>query len=460
MASSSHGVASMPARVMIGSEDQGDGRDDAAEAAGVREHADGKLRPDFVTRRRPRRRLCVPRAADAAIIREADEARLARRYLAAIVRLSRAQHHRPRDRDPDHRCSASSRRWRASTPTAGSSPRAVNGVAVALRRRQPLGALAAVVVVQALAHDATYDTDPLVAVPGRADPDVHRRLRAAPAPALLGYGIGLAYVIVDFSSGRIEEIAQAGAQSGFYLLAWAAGRALRGHEERRAAAERHVVRVELEREEQARAAVVEERARIARELHDAVAHSVSVMVLQAGGVRRLLGDDPAREREREALAGVEETGRQAVHELHRMLGILRKRDPGAELAPSPSLRRVGELVDQVRAAGLEAALTIAGEPARARARAGHVRLPDRAGGADQRAALRARLDRRRDRDLRPRPASSRCATTARASTARRRRRAPATASSACASAPRSSAASWRRARRRAAASLVRARLPT
>ena len=221
-------------------------------------------------------------------------------------------------------------------------------------------------------------------------------------PALVGYGIGLAYVIVDFSSGRIEEIAQAGAQSGFYLLAWAGGRALHGHEERRAAAERHVVRVELEREEQARVAVVEERARIARELHDAVAHSVSVMVLQAGGVRRLLGNDPAREREREALAGVEETGRQAVHELHRMLGILRKADPGAELAPSPSLRRVGELVDQVRSAGLETNLTIDRRAGRAAARPGHVGLPDRAGGAHERAALRARLDRRRDRHLRAR----------------------------------------------------------
>jgi signal transduction histidine kinase len=239
---------------------------------------------------------------------------------------------------------------------------AVNGVAVALRRRQPLGALAAVVIVQSFAHDQTYDTDPL-------SPFLAELILMFPVAyqlplrlALLGYGIGLAYVIVDFSSGRIQEIAQAGAQSGFYLLAWAGGRALRGHEERREAAERHVVRVELEREEQARVAVVEERARIARELHDAVAHSVSVMVLQAGGVRRLLGNDPGREREREALAGVEETGRQAVHELHRMLGILRKADPGAELAPSPSLRRVEELVTQVRSAGLDTNLTIEGEP--------------------------------------------------------------------------------------------------
>ena len=211
-------------------------------------------------------------------------------------------------------------------------------------------------------------------------------------PALLGYGIGLAYVIVDFSSGRIEEIAQAGAQSGFYLLAWAGGRALRGHEERRAAAERHVVRVELEREEQARAAVVEERARIARELHDAVAHSVSVMVLQAGGVRRLLGDDPEREREREALAGVEETGRQAVaraapHARHPAQGRPRRR-PGAVAVAAArrgarhpgARRRAGRVADDRGRAG------------RARARPRHVRLPDRAGGAHQRAALRARRD--------------------------------------------------------------------
>jgi signal transduction histidine kinase len=239
---------------------------------------------------------------------------------------------------------------------------AVNGVAVALRRRRPVIALAGVVAVQAFAHDAAYDTDPLS--PFLAELilmfTVAYELRLR--PALLGYGIGLLYVIVDFSSGRIHEIAQAGAQSGFYLLAWVMGRALRGHEERRAAAERHVVRVELEREEQARAAVFEERARIARELHDAVAHSVSVMVLQAGGVRRLLGNDPSREREREALAGVEETGRQAVQELHRMLGILRKNDDGAALAPSPSLRRVAELVEQVRSAGLDASLSVSGEP--------------------------------------------------------------------------------------------------
>ena len=306
--------------------------------------------------------MCVPRAGDAAIIREADETALARRYLAEIVRISRPQLIDLAIALPitllgvlEALARDNTGRWLTAA--------LVNGAALTFRRRSPLGALVAVVVAQALAHDATYDTDPLspflaeLILMGTVAYELQLR------PALAGLAIGLVYVVIDFSSGRIERFAQAAAQCGFYVLAWSIGRVVRGQEERRAAAERHVVRVEMEREEQARAAVVEERARIARELHDAVAHSVSVMVLQAGGVRRLLGDDPAREREREALAGVEETGRQAVGELHRMLGILRKSDPGAELAPQPSLRRVGELVDQVRAAGLEAALDVQGEPA-------------------------------------------------------------------------------------------------
>ncbi len=226
----------------------------------------------------------------------------------------------------------------------------VNGAAVALRRRYPLPALAAVVIAQALAHDQTYDTDPLS--PFLAELillfTVAYELRFR--PALAGLGIGLAYVAIDFASGRIERITQAGAQIGFYLVAWGAGRVVHGHETRAVVAE-----------EEARTAVADERARIARELHDAVAHSVSVMVLQAGAVRRVLGKNP--DRDREVLAGIEETGRQAVMELHRMLGILRKRDEGAELAPQPSLRRVDELVTHVREAGLDASLTVEGKPA-------------------------------------------------------------------------------------------------
>ena len=114
------------------------------------------------------------------------------------------------------------------------------------------------------------------------------------------------------------------------------------------------------------------------------------------------------------LAGIEETGRQAVAELHRMLGILRKRDEGAELAPQPSLRRVDALVAQVREAGLDATLTVEGEPAELRAGPRHVRVPDRPGGADQRDALRARFDASASRSPTAATCGWRSATTARA----------------------------------------------
>ncbi len=223
----------------------------------------------------------------------------------------------------------------------------VNAAAVCFRRRQPVVALLAVVVVQAVVHDATYDTDPLS--PFLAELILLFTV-GYERQALLGLAAAVVYVAIDYGSGRIQQVSQGAAQIGFYLLAWGGGRIVHGQETRRRAAEVQVVRAEEH--------VAEERARIARELHDAVAHSVSVMVLQVGAVRRLLGDE--RSREREVLAGVEELGRQAVGELHTMLGILRRADAGTELAPQPSLRRVSELVEQVRSAGLDPSLSVSG----------------------------------------------------------------------------------------------------
>ncbi|MEW9553616.1 sensor histidine kinase [Nonomuraea sp. NPDC050783] len=109
----------------------------------------------------------------------------------------------------------------------------------------------------------------------------------------------------------------------------------------------------------AREAVAEERARIARELHDIVAHSVSVMTMQAGGVRLMLAAGQGRERE--ALSTVEEAGRSALIELRRMVGLLRAADTD-RLTPHAGLDRLGDLLDQVRAAGLEVTLDVRGEP--------------------------------------------------------------------------------------------------
>jgi signal transduction histidine kinase len=124
-------------------------------------------------------------------------------------------------------------------------------------------------------------------------------------------------------------------------------------------AEERAARLEREREEQARAAVAEEQARIARELHDVVGHSVSVMTVQASAVRRLLRPD--QEREREALLVVEQAGREALAEMRRLVGVLRRPEEAPALAPQPSLQHLDRLIAQARESGLPVELRIEGE---------------------------------------------------------------------------------------------------
>ncbi len=131
--------------------------------------------------------------------------------------------------------------------------------------------------------------------------------------------------------------------------ATAVGVLLRREAERSAQLTALAAELAAEREARARDAVAEERTRIARELHDAVAHTVSVMVLQVGVVRHRLADRPV---EHDVLLGVERIGRQAGDELRRTLGVLRPGGRSDGHAPQPSLRRLDELLDQVRAAGL------------------------------------------------------------------------------------------------------------
>jgi signal transduction histidine kinase len=117
--------------------------------------------------------------------------------------------------------------------------------------------------------------------------------------------------------------------------------------------------LELARDENARTAVAGERARIARELHDVVAHSVSVIVVQAGAAEEVLAAAPARARE--SLRSVQDTGRQALVELRRLLGVLRTDDSEAALAPQPGLDQVGALAAHVREVGVAVDLRVDGE---------------------------------------------------------------------------------------------------
>ncbi len=147
---------------------------------------------------------------------------------------------------------------------------------------------------------------------------------------------------------------------GTALIAWIFGDSMRYRRAYYVALEERAARLEAERDAQAKVSAAAERARIARELHDVIAHNVSVMVVQADGASYALRTDP--ERTRQALAAISSTGRQALAEMRRLLGVLRSGDTSADLAPQPGLDQVRELLDQARGAGLSVSLTLEGAP--------------------------------------------------------------------------------------------------
>jgi signal transduction histidine kinase len=150
--------------------------------------------------------------------------------------------------------------------------------------------------------------------------------------------------------------------AGPSLIAWVFGDSMRYRRAYYTNLEDRAARLEAERDAQAQIAAAAERARIARELHDVVAHNVSVMVVQADGASYALGSDP--DRARQALAAISATGRQALAEMRRMLGVLRRDEDGTEpgRAPLPGIGQLGELLEQARATGLAVSFTVEGVP--------------------------------------------------------------------------------------------------
>jgi signal transduction histidine kinase len=144
-----------------------------------------------------------------------------------------------------------------------------------------------------------------------------------------------------------------------FAISWLAGFALRERTQQAEAAEVRATLAERERDAAARVAVAEERARIARELHDIVAHAVSVMVLQVGAVRHRLPD--GLDDDRDALRGVEKAGRTALAEMRRLLAAMRTEGEQAEFTPQPGLDELGLLLEQVGKAGLPVQLHIDGD---------------------------------------------------------------------------------------------------
>jgi signal transduction histidine kinase len=144
-----------------------------------------------------------------------------------------------------------------------------------------------------------------------------------------------------------------------FALAWLAGFAMRRRSAEAEEAEARATQAERERETAARLAAAEERARIARELHDVVAHAVSVMVLQVGAVRHKLPHE--LDDESHALRGVERTGRTALAEMRRLLGAMRRDEDDVELGPQPGLDEIEPLLEEVGRAGLAVDLHVQGE---------------------------------------------------------------------------------------------------
>jgi signal transduction histidine kinase len=166
--------------------------------------------------------------------------------------------------------------------------------------------------------------------------------------ALWGLGavlaLGLCWAAFDPLTTTAAEYGAALAWVSPWVIAWLLGAYRRTRR-------LYVEGLVRERDERALAAVVEERTRIARELHDVVGHSVSVMTVQAAAVRRLMRSDQARERA--ALESVEATGREALAEMRRVLGVLRSSDDVPDLTPPPTLGQLELLADSFRQAGLQ-----------------------------------------------------------------------------------------------------------
>jgi len=175
--------------------------------------------------------------------------------------------------------------------------------------------------------------------------------------------VGLALVLVSSGLVVYNKPSHTAAELAFipvlFGIGWLAGFALRERGAQADAAEERAAQAERERDQAGRLAVAEERARIARELHDVVAHAVSVMVLQIGAVRHRLPDEEVEDRD--ALQGVEQAGRTALAEMRRLLGAMRRDGDGVQLGPQPGLDDLAPLLEEVGRAGLPVELHVEGE---------------------------------------------------------------------------------------------------
>ncbi len=242
------------------------------------------------------------------------------------------------------------------------------------RRTHPVGAFAAVVVIGAL--QVAFDVRPIasdfaivILLYTLAAYSTRRNSLIGLAVCLFGCSVEVLRLQLPGPGISPADWMLVGSVmfAGPSLIAWVLGDSTRYRRAYYASLEERAERLERERDANAQIAAAAERARIARELHDVVAHNVSVMVVQADGAAYALGSDPGRARE--ALTAISATGRQALAEMRALLGVLRRGGdleqpaPGeVALAPMPGLDQLDELLDQTRAAGLPVSCAVEGRP--------------------------------------------------------------------------------------------------
>lgn len=240
------------------------------------------------------------------------------------------------------------------------------GVVIALRRRMPeaMLLLAAGVGVFQLIVDVpvgTQDFAMLVIIYTVAANGARWASRFALAGGLCAGSLAILRWPSQ-ETGVLGNLALAVFMTVPFALAWVLGDSLRTRRAYFAQLEERAARLEKEREAQAKVAVAAERARIARELHDVVAHNVSVMVVQADGAAYVM--DAAPDQAKKALETISSTGRQALAEMRRLLGVLRtgEHQEGGEYVPQPDVEQIDDLVEQCRSSGLPVDFKVEGTP--------------------------------------------------------------------------------------------------
>jgi signal transduction histidine kinase len=229
------------------------------------------------------------------------------------------------------------------------------GIVLAVRRRYPLLLLAVLLSGGAatpwIDESGSGETVGLFVLIGVYTAAAHTEGRRTWIAGAMTFAMSWAFLLGDPEGVNLNAVIFVGLLFG---TPWAVGRAIQHRRLREVA-------LVGEQEQRARAAVAEERTRIARELHDVVAHAISVIVVQARGGRRLLHTEP--DEAHSAFDTIEATGQRALTEMRRLLGMLRADDEELALAPQPTLSRLDALVADVESAGLPVELRVEGKPA-------------------------------------------------------------------------------------------------